>query len=119
MEWYSVISHFFCHLLCEIFFLIYFKLDGSFEIIDEIKDFVYCTAAKYSNRLTTSLGTHLVTLFLASDKRDDSEINRIITGLACSTNETIIDRFIYLYILCSVGTLRFFLYLNNISVICS
>lgn len=73
---------------------VHFKLDGSFQIIDEIKDFVYCSAVKYSDRLTTALSTHLLTLLVNTEKRDDLEINRIIAGLACSTDEAVISRFI-------------------------
>ncbi|KAG4070588.1 hypothetical protein HA402_011975 [Bradysia odoriphaga] len=73
-------------------------LDGSFEIIDEIKDFVYCTAVRYSDRLTTSLGTHLLTLFISTDKRDDQEINRIVGGLACSNDASIVEGYLQLII---------------------
>lgn len=68
------------------------KIDGSFQISDEIKDFVYCSAVKHSEDLTISLGTRLVELFTTSGKRNDEEINRLISGLACSTDETVINR---------------------------
>lgn len=48
---------------------------------------------KYSDRLTVSLGTQLVTLLRTTGKRNDEEINRIISGLACSTNEAYIRRY--------------------------
>lgn len=76
----------------------FLKLAGSLQNIDEIKHFVYCTAVKYSDRLTTSLGTYLLPLLNITGSSNDKEIQHIIVGLGCSTNETIIARFIIEYL---------------------
>lgn len=62
------------------------------QIIDEIKDVVYCASARYSDELREKLFEHVWTLYNTSRTDNLIEINRLFTGLGCSRNESFITR---------------------------
>lgn len=61
-------------------------------IIEEIRDFVYCTASRYIDAAPEILLTNALSLYTSSRAISLAEINRIITALGCNRNEEFINR---------------------------
>lgn len=61
-------------------------------IIEEMQDFVYCSASRYVDAAPQILLTKALTLYTTSRTDNLAEITRIITALGCSRNEAFINR---------------------------
>lgn len=77
------------------------QMENGRPIAEEIRETIFCTAAKYVPGATHKLNEYLFKLLMKDRADSVEEVVKVATGLGCSGNETVLKSYVlYLVYLC-------------------